>query len=83
MKQRTSVRYTVSIELTECEARALESFAAYGTEGFLEAFYKHLGRCQLAPYEAGVRTLFDRIAAEVRPELRRVDQMRKLLEAAT
>lgn len=74
------VTVTATMELSEMEMRALYGLTAYGTEVFLKAFYKNLGRNQLEPYEGGLRTLFDKIRMEIGPAISDVDDARRALK---
>jgi len=65
---------------SEIEARALDALAGYGTDAFLECFYKHMGKAYLQPYEKGLIELFDSIRGEIPPHLNRVDKARKVYE---
>ena len=77
----TTVIFTVTIELDEVEARALEAIAGYGVDSFLEVFYK-LGSHYLKPHEAGVRSLFKVIKEDINPQLYRVDGLREAIKQA-
>jgi len=58
---RGNLKVEVAIVLSEEEAWALDALAGYGTDPFLECFYKHMGTVCLKPYEKGLRTLFDSV----------------------
>ena len=77
---KTTVKYEVTMTLTEIEARALKELTGYGLKEFLRVFYSQLGRSYLEPYEAGVRSLFDSIPSQIGPELKIIDNMRHLIE---
>ena len=51
----------VTLVLNESEARALDAIVGYGAEPFLKAFYEHLGKAYLQPYERGLRSLFESV----------------------
>lgn len=84
MKARINVETKAVIEttivLTEVEVRALDALVGYGVNPFLEVFYKKLGKHYMEPYESGVRTLFKCVNEKIRPELHRIDKIRKKLE---
>lgn len=63
--QRPRIEMNVALLLTSEEVRALDALAGYGIKGFLEVFYKHMGRHYLEPHEAGLRSLFDTIRSEL------------------
>ena len=75
--QQPRVEVSATIKLTETELRALEALAGYGTDNFLEVFYKQMGKHYLQPHEAGIRTLFDVIRSDLNPILRRTDAAKK------
>lgn len=58
---RPRIETRITIDLSEAEAGALDALAGYGTDEFLECFYKHMGKAYLQPYEAGLRSLFDSV----------------------
>lgn len=51
----------VTLTLNAAEASALGALAGYGTNSFLECFYKHLGTSYLRPHERGLRSLFEKV----------------------
>lgn len=57
----TEMKFDVVFVLNEKEAKALDALAGYGTDPFLEVFYKSMGRHYLSPHEAGLRSLFEKI----------------------
>lgn len=74
---------TVTIELTEAEAGALDALVGYGAKSFLKAFYEHLGEAYLKPYEAGLLSLFDSVRcgdASVKSFLNKLREARKVFE---
>lgn len=81
ISNRTRVHFTVTMQLDEEQARALDALVGYGVDSFLDCFYEGLGRGYLEPYEAGLRRLFAAVGEEVSPELYRIDAARKALAA--
>jgi hypothetical protein len=53
------------------EARALDALTGYGTDAFLDAFYKSMGEAYLRPHEAGLRSLFAGLRRDLPPLLGR------------
>ena len=80
MKSKCSIKvtYTVNLELTETEARALEAMVGYGTQSFLDTFYK-MGTYYMKPYESGIFTLFESVKNQIRPSLYKVDCAKKAI----
>lgn len=75
--QQPVVEVGAIIKLTEVELRALEALAGYGTDGFLEVFYQHMGKHYLKPHEAGIKSLFEVIRSDLNPILARADAAKK------
>lgn len=69
----------VTIELTEVEARALDGIFGYSVEAFLRVFYEKMGAVYVKPYEAGVRSLHQRIRSLLAGPLTKIDEARKKL----
>lgn len=76
--QRPNVTVTFVLELDQSEAAALDAIAGYGTDEFIKAFYEHMGRSYLEPYEAGLRKLFSTVRAAV-PDI--LHRYRRAVEA--
>lgn len=49
----------ITLELTYDEAKALEALAGYGTNPFVEAFFKVMGKAYLQPHVKGLASVFD------------------------
>lgn len=56
---------TATLELTKHELGALDALAGYGTDEFLEVFYKHMGKAYLEKHEEGLRSLFRSVRENV------------------
>lgn len=74
--QHADVEMTLTFEVNESEARALDALVGYGTDEFLAFFYEHLGTHYMKPHEAGLRSLFESIKESVPPYLSRADRAR-------
>jgi len=80
---RPTVRATITLELNEVEAAALDALVGYGVEEFLRVFYEHMGRAYLQPYESGLRSLFDSVRsgeASVENFLHKAREARQVFE---
>ena len=75
---KTHLSSEVTFTLTYAEARALEAIMGYGVEGFLQCFYKNMGKAYLEPYEKGIKSLF-KIRDSLDGQLERLDNIRKVL----
>lgn len=76
---RPRISVTITVEITEEEARALDALAGYGADAALEAFYAGCGKSYLQPYEKGLRSFLSSIQKEVAPAISEVDRARTLL----
>lgn len=74
---RVEVTLRAAIELDEHELGALDALVGYGVDPFLKVFYEKLGKAYMQPHEAGLRSLFEKIRAEVPSALRKVHDARK------
>ena len=68
----------VALELNEEEIRALEALVCYGTDPFLEVFYKNMGAAYLKPHEKGLRSLFESIKLNLPSIIDRIKAARKV-----
>lgn len=82
IKPSIKVSYSISLELTEVEARMLDAMACYGDDAFKNAFYEKLGKSYMQPFASGISSLFSAIREQVNPQLHEVDQSRKAIEKA-
>lgn len=74
------VEATASINITECELRALAALTSYDDEAFLKFFYGNLGTTYLKPHEAGLRSFFAAIRLESPQVLKAIDTARRSFE---
>jgi hypothetical protein len=77
-KSTSNMDFGVIIKLSEKEARALEAITLYGTQPFLDTFYKHLGKAYLGEHEDGLRLLFETIKTELPFHLDKFDTIREI-----
>jgi hypothetical protein len=73
-----NVGYSVNIELSEKELRALDALVGYGFDSFMEVFKTKLGSSYIGPFEQDMKALFDRIEG-IRHNIKTIDEMKKLL----
>lgn len=73
------ITVSITIEIDESEARALDALAGYGDNSFIEMFYKSLGKHYMQPYEDGLRSFLKTIRGVVAPALNHVDAARDFL----
>lgn len=81
-QQTPKVEIETTLVLNERELRALDALTVYGTQEFLDVFYKHLGSAYLKPHEAGLLELFESIKLQTPSIFRRADNARKALKAS-
>lgn len=80
IKVRIDAKFT--LELDEAELGALDAIFGYGAEPFLKAFKREMGAAYVEPYEAGVRSLHNRIRGVTSPALDEIKALREKLRAA-
>lgn len=73
------ITVNATLTLTEQEIGALDALVGYGIEAFLKHFYTALGRSYLQPYEKGMRSLFETVAATCPTALSDVRKARQAL----
>lgn len=78
VEQIPKVEIETRLILGEDELRALHAITMYGSDAFLDAFYKELGTAYLRPYERGLRKLFLAVRELIPPVLDRTDNARKV-----
>lgn len=76
---KTQINFSSVLVLNETEIRALDALIGYGIDPFLKTFYEHMGQHYLKPHEAGLRSLFEAIQKQVRPEMYQINQVRQYL----
>ena len=83
ISSKVKVTFTFDLTLKEKEARALAQLPSYGTDPFLEFFYKSLGSAYLKPHEEGLCSLFNSISEKLVPLLDKADAAIKAGKEAT
>lgn len=68
--------FKITIELTEQEAQAIVNVFGYSPEAYLKVFYKELGTSYLKPHEAGVYSLHNNLAPELKSALYKIESTR-------
>ena len=76
-KIKPNLSFEIYLTITEEEARALNAISIYGSEAFLEMFYKSLGKTYLQPHEKGLKLLFSSIRKNIIEDLNRIDKTKK------
>lgn len=76
------IEFTCTLTLSETEIRALDALTGYGVEGFLTTFYEKMGKHYMQPHEAGMRSLFKTVGAQVSGPLKDIDRARRDLSDA-
>lgn len=75
--QRPTVQVSANFLLDEEELRALDALVGYGTDKFIDAFYKVMGKAYLEPHAAGLRRLFETFSKHVPGILSRANAARE------
>lgn len=78
LEQKPTITMSVTLSLTEEEARALNALTLYRDESFLNFFYANLGRRDLEKHEEGLRSLFKSVRAILPTLLGRTDYAREV-----
>ena len=79
LEQRPRVELTMTMVLTEEEARALDALAGYGVDAFVKSFYEFLGKHYMEPHEEGLRTFLEG-CRDIGGFLTRTDNARKAFD---
>lgn len=77
---KVQIELTSRISFTEVELRALEGIFGYGPEAFIDGFYRQCGSAYVRPYEAGIRSLHEKVLPDLREALRKIDMIRNRLK---
>lgn len=77
-KERTFVDQTVTIELREMEARALNALVSYGADAILEAIREKISPMVASKHADGFREFFNTLRADLPPLIRRADHAREV-----
>lgn len=83
VNSKAKIELTVTLTLTEIEARALTEMTGYGVEPFLKGYYKYLGKHYIQPYEEGFRLLFKSINTQLPQHIKRINAARKAFNEGT
>jgi hypothetical protein len=75
-----SVNFEAVLHLTEPEIRAMDALVCYGFEPFVKVFYEKFGEAYMRDHVGGLRTFFESIEKQIRPELHRMEEVQKVLK---
>jgi hypothetical protein len=75
-----SIGFTITLQLNEAEARALEALTGYGTHEFLSSFYANMGKHYLQPYEAGLVSLFETVKTVIPKITAKIDAAKEAFD---
>ncbi|MEE8289739.1 MAG: hypothetical protein V3R25_10045 [Nitrosomonadaceae bacterium] len=78
-KSTLTMSSTVTLELSGVEAAALNEMTGYGIESFLDGYKRQLGEHYIRPHEAGLRSLFETIGANLPREIRKIEVFNKAM----
>jgi hypothetical protein len=79
---KAQVEFTVTLVLTDKEAKALIAIVGYGADEFLKGFYEKLGKSYLQPYEVDVKNLFHTIKEALPSEISKIDKAKQAINEA-
>jgi hypothetical protein len=77
-----TIAFSSTLTLNESEIRAFDALVGYGDDAFIEAFKEKLGETYIRKHEAGLKSVFAAIRAQVLPALADIDQARRDLHEA-
>lgn len=77
-KIQTKLEVTITLELTEGEAGALDAICGYGPDEFLKWFERNMGKHYIAPYREHIKTLFAK-ARVLQSQVKKAQEVRKHL----
>ena len=77
-----SVKFQVTLVLTEQECRALDGLTGYDMDDFLRVFYTHMGKHYLMPHEAALRDFFANVRKTIPGALSDLERVRNKMNAA-
>lgn len=81
-KASADVNFSINLNLSVGEAKALEALACYGTKQFLEVFYAKLGKTYLQKHETDLTTLFSKISGGLASEINKLEVARRDISIA-
>lgn len=73
---RMEMDLTITLRITESEARALDALAGYGDNAFVKAFYEKLGEAYMRKHENGLRLFLTTVRSLMPGVLGRADRAR-------
>jgi hypothetical protein len=73
-----TISLSITFQLDEQEARALDALVGYGDDAFVKAFYEKLGKHYMTPHEIGLRNFFKSVRSQLPGVLSRLDAARKV-----
>ncbi len=74
-----NINYSVTVTLTEVEARALDALFGYNNKQMLDVFYEHMGKYYMEPHEAGFFSLAESVRTQLQDGLGRVNEAQKVI----
>ncbi len=75
---KSKLEMTVTLELTESEAKMLIEMTGYGVDAFIKGYYKMLGKHYMIPHEQALRSFFKSININLPDHVRRFEKARDL-----
>lgn len=75
---RTSLVFTITLDLTEAEARALDCISAYDERMIVNLLVKGIERGDVKEHEEAIRSLLHRVRNDMAPQLTRIDKTRAI-----
>lgn len=73
-----TLKMSITIEISEEEARAINEMTCYGTDQFIKAFYENLGKSYMEKHERGLRSFLDSARAQIGGIVSQITEARKI-----
>lgn len=80
-KNGVKVTFEMELLISECSARALDALVGYGDDAFIKHFKENLGTAYIRDHEKGLKEFFGQVRSQVLPQIHRVNELRKQIDA--
>jgi len=78
IQENARIEFSLTMTISESEARALDALVGYGTDEFIRVFYEKLGKAYMEPHEAGLREFFKTTRLSLGSAFKRFDDARSV-----
>jgi len=81
-KSQATVSFSINLNLTLGQAKALDAIVGYGPDLFVKWFYQTHGKSYLKPHEQDMRELFSVCKNELGNEISKIETAKKTINEA-